>query len=35
MVYDVREDFGAEPAAVREGFDFYFDAHPGVRVEVE
>jgi hypothetical protein len=33
VVYDLRRDFGAEPAAVREPFGFYFDRFP-VKVEV-
>ena len=28
VVYDLRRDFGAEPAAVRERFAFYFDRFP-------
>lgn len=34
VVYDLRADFDAEPAALREIFDFYFEQFP-VRVEVE
>jgi hypothetical protein len=33
VVYDLRRDFGAEPAAVREPFAFYFERFP-VKVEV-
>jgi hypothetical protein len=33
VVYDLRRDFGAEPAAVREPFGFYFERFP-VKVEV-
>ena len=33
VVYDLRSDFGVEPAAVREPFDFYLEQFP-VRVEV-
>jgi hypothetical protein len=33
VVYDLRRDFGAEPAAVREPFGFYFDRFP-VKTEV-
>lgn len=33
VVYDLREDFGAEPTAVREPFDFYLDRFP-IEVEV-
>lgn len=34
LVYDLRADFGLDPADVRKRFDFYFDRFPGVRVEV-
>ena len=34
IVYNLREDFGVEPAQLRERFAFYFDRFP-VRVEVE
>ena len=34
VVYDLREDFGAEPADVRSGFGFYLDRF-GVEIEVE
>jgi hypothetical protein len=34
VVYDLRADFGADPAEVRDRFTFYFDAFPRVRVEV-
>jgi hypothetical protein len=33
VVYDLRADFGAEPAAVRAPFGFYMDRFP-VREEV-
>jgi hypothetical protein len=33
VVYDLREDFGAEPKAVRDGFGFYLDRFP-VELEV-
>jgi hypothetical protein len=33
VVYDLRRDFGAEPAAVREPFGFYFERFP-VKTEV-
>jgi hypothetical protein len=33
-VYNLREDFGVEPSALRARFDFYFDRFP-VAVEVE
>jgi hypothetical protein len=33
VVYDLRRDFGAEPAAVREPFSFYFERFP-VKMEV-
>lgn len=34
IVYNLREDFGMEPAQLRSRFDFYFDRFP-VQVEVE
>jgi hypothetical protein len=34
VVYDLRADFGVEPADVREPFAFYFNQFP-VKVEVE
>jgi hypothetical protein len=34
VVYDVRKDFGADPAELREAFDFYFDEFD-IRKEVE
>ncbi len=34
VVYDLRGDFGVEPAALRERFGFYFDRFP-VQVEVQ
>ncbi len=34
VVYDVREDFGADPAKLREPYSFYMDRFP-LRVEVE
>lgn len=34
VVYDLRRDFGLEPAAVRKQFDFYFERFP-VKVEVK
>ena len=34
MVYDLRGDFGLDPAQVRERFGFYFDAFPQIRPEV-
>ena len=34
IVYNLREDFGVEPAQLRSSFDFYFDRFP-VQVEVE
>ena len=33
MVYDLRGDFGIEPADMRKRFEFYFDAFP-VKAEV-
>jgi len=35
LVYDLRGDFGLDPARIRERFGFYFDRFPEVRVEVE
>ena len=35
VVYDVRKDFGADPAELRKAFDFYFEAFPGVKVQVK
>lgn len=35
LQYDLRGDFGLDPAAVRERFGFYFDRFPEVRIEVE
>lgn len=34
IVYDLRKDFGADPADLRKAFDFYFEAFP-VTVDVE
>lgn len=34
IVYDLRGDFGCEPAELRRRFDFYFEAFPDVRPEV-
>lgn len=34
VVYDLRGDFGADPAELRRAFDFYFEAFPDVKVEV-
>lgn len=34
VVYDLRRDFDAEPAALRRPFDFYLERFPAVRVEV-
>jgi len=34
VAYDLRADFGAEPAAVREPFDFYLREHPELQIEV-
>jgi hypothetical protein len=34
VVYDLREDFGAEPKRVREAFDFYLERFP-VQIEVD
>lgn len=35
VVYDVRQDFGADPTELRKAFDFYFEAFPGVKVQVK
>lgn len=35
LVYDLRGDFGLDPAQMRDRFKFYFDRFPEVRVEVE
>lgn len=35
LAYDLRGDFGLEPAAIRERFQFYYDRFPEVRVEVK
>jgi hypothetical protein len=34
VVYDLANDFGCEPARLRERFAFYFEAFPAVRAEV-
>ncbi|MEZ4332742.1 MAG: sulfotransferase [Myxococcota bacterium] len=34
VVYDLRGDFGADPAELRRAFDFYFEAFPELTVEV-
>jgi Sulfotransferase family len=34
MIYDLRGDFGLDPATVRERFAFYFEAFPQIRPEV-
>jgi hypothetical protein len=34
LIYDLREDFGLEPAKIRERFGFYFERFP-VRIEVQ
>jgi hypothetical protein len=34
VVYDLRSDFGADPADIRGRFTTYFDAFPRVQVEV-
>jgi hypothetical protein len=34
VVYDVRNDFGADPAELRKAFDFYLEKFP-VRIEVK
>lgn len=35
LQYDLRGDFGLDPAAVRDRFGFYFDRFPDIRIEVE
>jgi hypothetical protein len=35
LVYDLREDFGLDPADIRERFSFYFERFPEVQVEVD
>ena len=34
LVYDVRGDFGLDPAELQERFAFYYEAFPQVRPEV-
>ena len=34
VVYNIREDFGAEPETLRRAFDFYFDRFD-IRTEVK
>lgn len=34
VVYDLRKDFGADPAELRRAFDFYFAAFPELKIEV-
>lgn len=34
VLYDLRGDFGIEPAALRERFAFYYEAFPQIRTEV-
>jgi hypothetical protein len=34
VVYDLRNDFGIDPAALRERFAFYYEAFPQIRKEV-
>ena len=34
MLYDLRGDFGLEPAVLRERFAFYFEAFPQIATEV-
>jgi hypothetical protein len=34
VVYDLRGDFGLEPAALRDRFAFYYEAFPQIRTEV-
>ncbi|MET0370642.1 MAG: sulfotransferase [Sphingobium sp.] len=35
LAYDLRGDFGLDPAEIRRKFDFYFDRFPDVRIEVQ
>ena len=35
LVYNLREDFGIDPAAIRERFAFYYNRFPEVRIEVK
>ncbi len=35
LAYDLRGDFGIEPAAIRERFAFYYERFPQVRIEVQ
>lgn len=35
VTYDLRGDFGLEPAALHERFAFYYEAFPQVRMEVD
>ena len=34
VVYDLRGDFGIDPAELRERFAFYYEAFPQIRTEV-
>ena len=34
VIYDLRSDFGLEPADLHERFAFYYEAFPQVRTEV-
>lgn len=35
LAYDLRADFGVEPEAIRERFEFYYKRFPEVRIEVK
>ena len=35
LAYDLRGDFGLEPAKIRERFAFYYERFPQVRIEVQ
>lgn len=35
VVYDLRKDFGADPAELRKAFDFYFERFPDIRIQVK
>lgn len=35
LAYNLREDFGIDPAAIRERFAFYYNRFPEVRIEVK
>jgi hypothetical protein len=35
LVYDLRGDFGLEPAKIRDRFSFYFERFPEIRAEID